>query len=304
MINLNSAKSIITNTIGRTGLVLSKYSPEILMGIGIAGVITSTVLACKATLKVDSVMEVAKSDFAKIHRAKENLPTEEYSDEDYKQDLAIAYTQRIVSIGRLYAPAVGVGVVAIGCLVGSHTILSRRNVALIAAYKLIDESYSNYRSRVVKELGSEKDRMFRHNLSEVANSEIVDETSPKTKIVETNPGRHFESDYAQYFEDTNLNWQSTPYYNEFFLKSQQNYANDKLKSRGHLFLNEVYDMLGFKRLFPAGQIVGWVWNHKDEKDGFVDFGLNNMYLYSADGKIDNTCYLLDFNVDGIIYDLI
>ena len=95
------------------------------------------------------------------------------------------------------------------------------------------------------------------------------------------------------FNESSINWSPEVAYNMIFLKSQQNYANDILRSRGHVFLNDVYDFLGFKRT-SAGAITGWIISK--ESESFISFG---DLIAEPDGSI-----LLHFNVDGIIYDKI
>lgn len=310
MINLSNAKTIFTKSFGRGSLLLMKHSPEILMGAGIVGVIASTVMACKATLHVDVVMSLYKLNLDKIHKANETLPKEEYSEEDYKQDLAVTYVQRAVAVAKLYAPAVALGAVSIGCLLGSHHILSKRNVALMAAYKLIDEGYANYRKRVIEELGKEKDHEFRHGrVQQKALEEAekgmkeaaVDENGKKVDLYND---YNLPSDYARFFDEESVQFRRDITLNQFFLRSQQNYANDLLKARGHVFLNEVYDMLGLPRS-TAGQIVGWVYGSGG--DDFVDFNINGSGCYDTDRPekcLPPKYFLLDFNVDGVIYDQI
>lgn len=304
MVNLSMIKATLPKVLGRTGLVVSKYSPEILMGLGIVGVVTSTVLACKATLKVDSIVEKSKDNFAKIHRIKETHPEESYSEEDYKKDLAIVWAQQITSIGRLYAPAIALGAVSIGCLIGSHNILSKRNVALMAAYKLIDEGYSKYRKRVISDLGVEKDQEYRFGPDkEVKKTDEEEKRDKDLARVNDEYGITKKSIYAKFFDEYSTQWRKDPAYSLFFLKSQQNYANDLLNSRGHVFLNEVYDMLGIPRT-QEGAIVGWVKDSPDG-DGVIDFGIYDGSKSSREFVNGyNQSVLLDFNVDGIIYDLI
>lgn len=111
------------------------------------------------------------------------------------------------------------------------------------------------------------------------------------------------SQYAKIFDDSCIGWTKDSEYNMHFLKSLQDYCNDKLKSKGHLFLNEVYDILGFPRT-KAGAVVGWVYDEKNPiGDNFVDFGLfdesNNDFI----NGFKNTA-ILDFNVDGDILNYI
>jgi hypothetical protein len=109
--------------------------------------------------------------------------------------------------------------------------------------------------------------------------------------------------YARFFDPTSPSWSKEPEYNLIFLKCQQNYANDLLKSRGHVFLNEVYDMLGMERS-KAGAVVGWLLSKNGDTDNFVNFGVFDGREQVARDFVNGRegAILLDFSVDGVIYD--
>ena len=113
------------------------------------------------------------------------------------------------------------------------------------------------------------------------------------------------SDYARFFDAASPNWQNDPEYNLMFLRAQQQYANDLLRAKGRLFLNDVYEMLGLEKS-KAGQIVGWVYDRENPNgDNFVDFGIYDMSKERVRAFVNGyeTNILLDFNVDGNIWDL-
>lgn len=306
---LNGLKTTLTRVAGRSGLFLKKYSPEILVAAGVVGVVGSTVLACKATLKAEEIVDETKERLDTIKQVKADADKEIYSytEQDYKKDLTIAYTQAGVGFVKLYGPAVTLGVLSIGCILGAHGIMKKRNVALMAAYKAVEQSFADYRKRVVEELGEDKDRMFKYGIRQETVTEVhEDEEGKKKKVKKTvnviDPNKQY-SQYARVFDESSTQWSKTPEYNKTFLIAQQNYANDILQSRGHIFLNEVYDMLGMERS-QAGAVVGWVL--ADGYDNFVDFGIfeidnpaNRDFINGYERSI-----ILDFNVNGVIYNLI
>lgn len=285
---------VIGRTVARNSLHLQKASPEVLLGVGIVGMVGSTVLACRATLKVDTVLEEAEM---KMDTAR-NLQHEDYSEKDRSRDISLIYFQSGVKVAKLYAPAVIVGVASIYALRTSNGILTKRNMALTAAYGALEKGFNEYRARVVEKYGEEEDRNFRYGTREV---EIVDEKGKKKTV--TRVSLDDPSIYARFFDPYSSSWNKEPEYNLIFLQCQQNYANDLLKSRGHVFLNEVYDMLGIPRS-KAGAVVGWVLSENGETDNFINFGvfdgreqITRDFVNGLEGSI-----LLDFNVDGIIYD--
>jgi hypothetical protein len=286
---------VIGRTIARNSLQLQKASPQVLLGVGIAGMVGSTVLACRATLKVDTVLDEAKG---KLDLAK-NLEHPDYSEKDRSRDISLIYFQSGVKVARLYAPAVIVGVASIYALRTSHGILTKRNLALTAAYSALESGFDQYRARVVEKYGEDEDRNLRYGSQEV---EIIDPETKKKKKV-TRVGLEDPSIYARFFDSYSPSWNKEPEYNLVFLKCQQNYANDLLRSRGHVFLNEVYDMLGIPRS-KAGAVVGWLLSSNGETDNFVNFGVFDGREQVARDFVNGLegAILLDFNVDGIIYD--
>ena len=307
-----TAKSAFYKASGKA----KRYSPEIFIIGGIAGVVTSGVMACFATLKVNDVLVETQNIVEKIHECENNeqlVESGQYTHEDAKRDLMILYVQTGVKFVKLYAPAVLLGTISIACIVRSHHIMKERNVALAAAYATIDKSYKEYRSRVVERFGEAVDRELKYNIKakKIEETEIDPETGKEKKVkktVDVTDGNG-NSEYARFFDDGCLGWEKDAEMNLSFLRSQQKYANDLLQAKGHLFLNEVYDMLGIKRS-RAGQVVGWVYDPKGagEGDNYVDFGIYDMYReYGKCRDFVNgheRVILLDFNVDGPILDKI
>ena len=288
---------------------VEKHSPEILMGVGVAGVITTTVMACRATMKLDDILVEAAETREKIKEVAENPAYEDkYTEEDAKKDLVINYTQTAVKVAKLYAPAVAVGVISVGCLLGSHDILRKRNAALSAAYLTVDKSFKEYKQRVIDRVGEEVEKEIRYGIkAEEIIETVTDEEGNKTTVTETvktmNPTLY--SDYARFFDEASPCWQNDPEYNLMFLRAQQQYANDLLRAKGRLFLNDVYEMLGIEKT-KAGQIVGWVYDRENPNgDNFVDFGIYDMSKERVRAFVNGyeTNILLDFNVDGNIWDL-
>lgn len=307
------SKFTIVNNLSRNlhkvGFKLQKHSPEIMVGAGIVGVVASTILACKATTKLSGILEEGKGKSEQIHKyVDENGYSEEYTEQDMNKDITIVHTQTAVQVVKTYAPAVILGVASIACIVGSHRILTKRNAAITAAYATIDRSFKDYRKRVVDRFGKELDRELKYNIkSEEIDETVVDDKGKEKKVKKTvntvNPNDI--SDYARFFDEHCTNWCKDAEYNLVFLKQQQNYANDLLKSRGFVFLNEVYDMIGTPRS-KAGQIVGWVYDENNPVgDNYIDFGIytdseaGHLFVKGVERSI-----LLDFNVDGNVLDIL
>lgn len=302
----------VTRTFHRVGFKLKKHSPEILVVAGVVGTVAGTVMACKATLKVHEVTDKAKKDIEDIHEATELGVTkagEDYTAEDAKKDLTVVYAQTGVELIKLYGPSVAVGALSITAILAGHNVLRKRYVATAAAYTALDKTFKEYRGRVVERFGEALDKELRYNIKakeieEVTVNEDGSETVSKKTVNVADPNEW--SIYARFFDESCAAWTKDPEYNLMTVKNQQRYANDLLKSRGHLFLNEVYDMLGIPRT-KAGAVVGWIYDEKHPVgDNFVDFGIYDIYNEKKRDFVNGyeRTILLDFNVDGNILDLI
>lgn len=282
---------------------LKKHSPEILVVAGIAGTVVSAVLACKATTKVAEILDETKGTLDTIHEGMETgaINGQEYTNEDGKKDTVVVYAQTGMKLAKLYGPAIILGTLSVTSILASNNILRKRNVALGAAYAAIDKSFKEYSGRVIERFGEQVDTELKYGIKAKKFEEIeVDpETGKEKKVKKTvmvaDP--NLQSDYAVYFDSKSRNYETNPDYNRMFLKAQQAFANDKLQTRGHLFLNEVLDDLDLPRT-PAGQIVGWT---KDGPDGYVNFRIVEVERETEDGRHE-PALLLDFNVEGNIWE--
>lgn len=287
--------------------IAQKNSPEILLVAGAVSMVGSTVLACRATLKMDEVLEKAKTDISKAHQAFEiakDMPDTEYTEQDRQKDITIIYYRTAVSTLRLYAPSILAGAFGLALMAASNRIHVQRAAALTAAYTALDKGFREYRERVIAKYGEEEDQRLRYGMAKV---EIINPETGRKKMVErVGPGG--ASIYAKFFDEACKPFSKDPDVNMFFLKSQQDWANDTLRSRGHVFLNEVYDMLDIPRTKP-GAVVGWRYQPRDPDhtgDNFIDFGIFRGEQQVARDFVNGreNAILLDFNVDGVIYDKI
>lgn len=307
----------IKKIINQAGFKIKKHSPEILMVAGIVGTVTAAVTACRATLKVRDIMSEKEELQNDIHKCLEN-PDVDYTEEDGKKDLTTVYAQTGVKLIKLYAPSVILGGASIASIVMGQKILKKRNIALAAAYTAVDKGFKKYRANVVDRFGEKVDKELRYNIKAKEVENKVTDKNGKEKTVkeiqydiEGNPLENI-SEFARFFDEaTSTEHHKDAEYNLMFLRRQQDYANEVLKAKGHLFLNDVYEMLGIPKT-KAGQIVGWIYDEKNPNgDNFVDFGiyrLSGNEVYDERKRAFVNGYerniLLDFNVDGPIYEMI
>ena len=308
-INKNAIVEKTSRTLCKAGLKLKKHSPEILVVGGVVGLVASGVMACKATTKLSVILDDSKEQIELFDKVAANpeMVNEEYTVEDAEKDKKIVKVQTAVKVAKLYAPSIAVGVVSIGAIFASNNIMRKRNVALGAAYATVDRAFKDYRNRVVDRFGEELDKELRYNLKTKEVKETVEDENGKKKTVKRNikyMDSPMPSEFAVIYDDGCAGWTKDPEDNKFFLIQQQRYANERLKRRGYLSLNEVYELLGFPST-KAGQVVGWLYDCKDPNykgDNFVDFGLYNVDCEPNRDFVNGyeRNIILDFNVAPII----
>lgn len=270
----------------RGAFIAKQHSPQALFAVGVVGVAATAVLAARATLRLRDELDSIEAFIEKAN--------------DTEDSRAIVYARckGVVRVAGLYAPTVIVGVATVAALTGAHVILNRRNAALVGAYASLDKALREYRSRVRETLGVDEEQrhFYGTEVVEGRNSDPDDPIpAPNIERLKANS----KSLYGRFFDPLCTPWSSNPEYNLIFLKNQQQYFNDLLVARGHVFLNEVYDALGIPRS-EAGQLVGWTTASYDG-DNFVDFGFGRDDLSMVDFVNGNEgAVFLDFNVEGVI----
>lgn len=293
----------ISTTVTKIGFITKKNSPAILAVTGVIGVVAGTVMACKATMKVEEILEEKKSVEEDIRQMEESNE-ENYTAEDAQKDRKILMVKTGAKFVRLYAPAAIIILLSLFSILASNRILSKRYTALATAYTMLNKDFKDYRSRTVERFGEEVDKQLRYNLKPDKITEEVTDEEGKTKKVKKNVDvgdTGAESIYMKYYTKTNKTWIKDPQMRKFFWNQQMEYANDTLRTRGHITLNEVYDLLGFQHT-QAGFVVGWIYDKRHPNgDNYVDFNIKEAYLPNENGDLE-LCYAIDFNVDGVIYD--
>src|SRR5204863_4710295 len=153
----------IARKVASQQLLASKNSPRILFVGGVVGMIGSTVLACRATLKLEETLSKIEGEKSRAHQVKSHVDSPEYNgdaqypDNELKRDLTIISIRGVGSIAKLYAPSIVLGAVSVAALTKSHNILQDRNLALTAAYTAVDAAFQRYRERVIDRYGEDAD---------------------------------------------------------------------------------------------------------------------------------------------------
>lgn len=248
-----------------------KAIPDGLVIAGVAGFVGTCVLVAKGTKKHE---EIKDDSDTKLERTKKAVIC--------------------------YAPAGIVGSLAVGCFTGGHYILKKRNVALVAAYKAVDDSFKSYRQAVAEKYGKDEDVRLKNGLRvEKESMTEIGEDGKKHKVKKE--VEYVDGDVSGYSfiydKEHTVNHQNIdPLIARSELMIAQNSANVILQGRGYICLNEVLRSIGLhERSF--GNIVGW--QIRGNGDGFVDFNARQIRTTQEEG---GAAFLLDFNVDGPIYD--
>ena len=310
-------KTELMNKLSRTahgmGRTIKKHSPTILIVAGVVGTVTSAVMACKASTKVNGVLEDTKKQLDDVKKARElvaegNLEATEYTEEDAKKDTVIIYTQTGLKLVKMYGPAVLLGALSLAGIVTAHGIMRKRNLALVAACTAIDNNFKSYRSRLIERFGEELDHELRYNIRTKEIEEIVkDEETGEEKVIKTqvqayDPEAVMKDVSSCFFDEYCKGWKKDPELNLLFLRTQQAMANRMLQQRGWLSLNDVYELIG-RDATGFGQLIGWVYDEKNPVgDNYVDFGIYNIHSEACRDFVNGRerSILLQFNHDGDI----
>lgn len=295
--NLGNLKEVATLGLTRGIRITSKYSPEILTVIGVVGVVTSAVVIAKQTLKLEATVDKAKERIEFVKERKE-AEGDLHDEREFKKELTKAQISAMTDVGKLYLPGITLLVGSLTCLITAHGIMRKRNLAMVAAYKALEETFSEYRKKVVETVGEDKERDIRFGIDE---QEVTAEDGTTKVVARIDPNRR--SIYAKFFDESNPNWVRNAEYNLMFLKGVQSHMNDTLRVKRWVLLNDVYDAIGIPRT-REGAIVGWVIGN--EGDNFIDFDIYNFSSERARMFVNGDEYsiLLDFNVNGVIIDQI
>lgn len=308
--NIKSIGNAIRKTSKKGMLSLKKHSPEILMAVGVAGTVAGTVVACKATTKLEPIINEFEEKREEIKAVVEDENGEELPNENRNKELAIAYAETGVEVIKTYAPAAIIMTLSLSSILASCSILRKRNLALMTAYATLNKTFGDYRERVANKYGNDAEEEIRYGIEKrKITEEIIDENGKKKNIkkeVEVSTVDANNSTIFEFSKDTTTHFDSVMDYNRQFLSARQSLANDMLVANGYLFLNEVLDLLDIDRT-ADGFMLGWIYdpNNNEVGDNEVLFRAKESFKEVED--IEGNPVLvpiinLDFNYDGVISD--
>lgn len=310
--------SLTQKAIGKALLFWANHGSTVEVGVGLVAGISSTILACKATLAASDKLKTSQTE-VKLLKSKTAILKEGYSEEpesdnltseidlEYKKELSILYLKRVAALAKEYALPITLTVLSSGLIIHSHISLKNQNAGLVAAYNILQAGFASYQKAVKEKYGAEEDVLIR-KMSAGERAELLGKREEElTKALSEDPSINVVKKLIDMNWDDNLDlrrvfskrnstrWCDDHFTNRFMLMQTQNYLNDQLRARRHLFLNEVYRELGFDET-NEGAVLGWTWDHAMTE---VDLGLNDeensrfMCGLATDPVIN-------FNINGVI----
>ena len=272
-------KENFTRMIGNGKLVIKKNSPEILLVAGIISGGAALATAVVSTLKVEAVLDehIKSIEDAKAIEVGTELTdgtsgeVTVYTESTKKRVVALRYGRTAWSIAKLYAPTIIFTGLSLTCILTSHGIMRKRNVALAASLATVRTAFDEYRGRVVRDLGHEMDQKFLYDSEEkTIENETTDENGKKKKTKEKYQMPKVSSAYSRFFDESNPNWEKDGFSNYYFIRSKMLYLQNRLVRDGHLFLNDVYKELGLP-ITIAGQSAGWIYDFDNKESSQIFF---------------------------------
>lgn len=202
---------------------IEKHAPEILVGFGIAGMLTTTVLAVKATPKALKLIEEEKQE-QKVEK--------------------LSFKDTVKTTWKCYAPAAGLAVVSTGCLIGSTSMSAKRNAVLATAYKLAENAHKEYREKVIETIGEKKEELVRDKVAKqklddnpVEHNQVIVVDRDRTLCFDVLSGRYFEINIDR-------------------VQKAENKINRRLLNENYVSVNDLYDELGLEHT-QLGDELGW-----------------------------------------------
>ena len=223
-----------------------KHSPEILTGIGIAGMLSTTVLAVRATPKALMLIEEKKRE-------------KKFAGEQPE----LTKVEIVKTAWKPYIPAAVTGVASVACLVGASSVNARRNAALAAAYALSETTLADYKEKVVETLGEKKAQEVK---DAIAKDQVEKNPQSKSSVIATDKGETlcYDSISGRYFKS-----------DIEYIRRAVNNLNERLLFDTHISLNEYYDEIGLEEIFPMGENLGWTVDPDSANKGLIELDFSS-----------------------------
>lgn len=282
-----------------------QYSPEILIGFGIAGGVLALVAACKGTIKAQEILVPVNE---RVKDIKKYTPPEQQ-----EEQIKAAKKGVTKKVFKAYAPMAIFAGLSASCFIGSFHIQKGRELAMATAYTALKDTFDSYRKKVEEKYGAESEKEIMQGDKKVEKVIGHDKDGNAITKVEYEHDKK-NNDFLYLFDESNINWTPSASENIYQLATIQNMLNNRLRRRGYLFLYEVYRALGIDpgvlgpRMVQASHVIGWLYDTDNPNgDNYVDFGIfkddkGNLkdYEYELHVRQGQPSIWLEFNPDGDI----
>ena len=318
-VGMKEKTSGLVRAAGRMMNTIKAHAPEICAAGGVIGLVATVAVAVAKTPKAVELVNEAKENASKIREVAESEEAKqdflekygtEFDEKEKGRELAAVYIAVGARLVKNYIPAALLGTATVVLFLASVGMLRRRNAALVSTVAAVEGTLNNYRERWKKKVGAEEEKKVWLGLEDIPEQEggtaVDPETGETRRVYKKSDDIPSKSPYVFEFcrENNKWTWSEVGDVNYAFLRSQQKYWSDLLKSRSadskvsHVFLNEILQSLGFPDTV-AGQFVGWVYDPTKEQqtgDDFIDFGITDI----TPGKGEESRFLLSFNAAMIV----
>ena len=291
----------IVKGLSAVGFFCMKNAPEILLAGGLVAGAAAVAVAVNETPAALNALDLAKDRKLVSQRA---LEDDIETPSEYKKDIFQINSQTFFQLCRIYGPAIACELLAIALCIASHGLMRKRLMQLATAYAALDASFESYRARARAMYGKGADEYL---LTGIGKDILPAGTTLDGEVLKSDEQHNVFTDtasvgpYAFYFTSLSNQWKKDMSLNLMQLGLMERWANTQLHLKGHLFLNNVREQLGYPPV-PEGQIVGW-WDDPNTGDGKVSFGIT-----CGVRALDDGCggyehaILINPNVDGPIYE--
>ena len=292
---------------GKVHFKLKKHAPDILFATGMVGMTAGTVMVGAASTKLKDVAKKAKED-ADSKLAEINA-SESLTEAQRRAQTAKVYARYASEFIKLYGPSAAVLVLSGASFGISHGMLKQRTAVLAAAATTIASDFKDYRKFIAEKYGEDVDAEAAHGIKETTYQTVEKDENGEEKVVEKTakvvPDNAEFNGYEILFDQGCNGWDRDPGLTKAYLRLQEQYLTIKLRSRGYLFLNEIYELFGLP-VTKQSRMVGWIYdpgNPRWKGDGYVDFGLTRTCNEGVKRFMNGyeNCVWLNFNCDGYIF---
>ena len=264
----DNVKIALIKAVAKTKFFTAKNKPEILLIAGLGGIVISEVGLVIAGSKIKPIHDkmVDDREYVELKADEGSLDEKEYSHEVLK-----VYATTSLQYTKIFAPFVLSSIGSMALIYTSHNIMRDRSIALAAAYTAVNQSFIEYRKRVVDKYGTEAEKEIRYDVAQ-STVTTIDENGDVVETTVTTSKDPADCLFARYYADGNQGWSKNPLYNKSKLEATQSYWNAMLNIKGHVFINEIFSDMGYDAIYE-GQLFGWTKAKEGEPCVDIDFGL-------------------------------